>query len=61
MGSRPLQYWVYIGVASGSLTAQQLTDAGLTCEGLVGQACVINGLGEVERIGNHRVMERDAA
>ncbi|MFL9910273.1 hypothetical protein [Paraburkholderia sp. RL17-337-BIB-A] len=50
--SRSLQYWVYIGVASGSLTAQQLKDTGLTCEGLIGQACVINGLGEVERIGN---------
>jgi|GEM_PF-5453990 hypothetical protein len=61
MGNRALQYWVYIGVASGSLTAQQLTDAGLTCDGLIGQACVINGLGEVERIGNHRVIECDAA
>ncbi|SDG24122.1 hypothetical protein [Paraburkholderia phenazinium] len=61
VGSRPLQYWVYIGVASGSLTAQQLKDAGLTCEGLIGQACVINGLGEVERIGNHRVMQCDLA
>jgi hypothetical protein len=61
MGSRPLQYWLYIGVASGSLTAQQLKEAGLSCEGLIGQACVINGLGEVERIGNHRVIECDAA
>jgi hypothetical protein len=61
VGSRPLQYWVYIGVASGSLTAQQLRDSGLTREGLIGQACVINGLGEVERIGNHRVTERDIA
>ncbi|NPT53442.1 hypothetical protein [Paraburkholderia elongata] len=57
IGCRPLQYWVYIGVASGSLTAQQLEDSGLDREGLIGQACVINGLGEVERIGNHRVME----
>lgn len=56
VGSRPLQYWVFIGVASGSLTAQQLRDTGLSWEGLIGQACVINGLGEVERIGNHRVM-----
>lgn len=52
IGIGPSQYWVYIGVASGSLTAQQISDAGLTCEGLIGQACVINGLGEVERIGN---------
>lgn len=56
VGSRPLQYWVSIGVASGSLTAQQLGDAGLSWEELIGQACVINGLGEVERIGNHRVI-----
>jgi hypothetical protein len=56
VGSRPLQYWVFIGVASGSLTAQQLGDAGLSWEELIGQACVINGLGEVERIGNHRVI-----
>ncbi|WP_144109491.1 hypothetical protein [Paraburkholderia sp. BCC1886] len=61
VGSRPLQYWVYIGGASGSLTCKQISDAGLTCEGLIGQACVINGLGEVERIGNHRVVVRDAA
>ncbi|WP_144151396.1 hypothetical protein [Paraburkholderia sp. BCC1885] len=61
VANRPLQYWVYIGVASGSLTAQQLNDSGFSCEGLIGQACVINGLGEVERVGNYRVTERDAA
>lgn len=61
VGSRPLQYWVYIGTTSGSLTAQQLRDTGFTCEALIGQACVINGLGEVERIGNQRILERNAA
>jgi hypothetical protein len=61
LGDRPLQYWVYIGVASGSLTAQQLSGAGLSCEGLIGQACVINGLGEVERIGDHPVVAGDMA
>jgi hypothetical protein len=57
----PLHYWVYIGTASGSLTAQQLRDTGLTCATLIGETCVINGLGEVEWIGNHRVIERGAA
>lgn len=51
-GAQPLQYWVYIGGTSGGLSAQQLSDAGLSSDNLIGHDCVINGLGEVERIGN---------
>ncbi|WP_146144183.1 hypothetical protein [Paraburkholderia sp. BL25I1N1] len=57
----PLQYWVFIGSTSGCITAEQLHGTGLTYEGLIGQLCVINGLCEVERIGNHRIAERSAA
>lgn len=46
------QYWASIGWASGWLTEQQLQEVGLTRDMLVGQTCVINGLGEVERIGS---------
>jgi hypothetical protein len=51
-GGQSSQYWVYIGGTSGGLSAQQLSGAGLDSDVLIGQACVINGLGEVERIGN---------
>lgn len=46
------QYWASIGWTSGWLTEQQLQEVGLTRDLLIGQTCVINGLGEVERIGN---------
>lgn len=46
------QYWASIGWASGWFSAQQLVEVGLTCDVLIGQTCVINGLGEVEWIGN---------
>jgi len=55
VGSQPLQYWVYIGHTSGGLSAQQLRGAGLNYDVLLGQACVINGLGEVEQIGQIRI------
>jgi hypothetical protein len=47
-----VQYWASIGWASGWVSAEQLREVGLTYDVLVGQTCVINGLGEVERIGN---------
>ncbi len=47
-----LQYWASIGWASGWLSEEQLREVGLSYDVLIGQTCVINGLGEVERIGN---------
>jgi hypothetical protein len=46
------QYWASIGWASGWLSERQLHEVGLTCDMLIGQTFVINGLSEVERIGN---------
>jgi hypothetical protein len=46
------QYWASIGWASGWLSDRQLNEVGLTRDMLIGQTCVINGLGEVEWVGN---------
>lgn len=51
IGNAPMQYLVDIGVATGRLNEEQLQAAGLAYEDLVGKTCVVNGLGEVERIG----------
>jgi hypothetical protein len=47
-----VQYWASIGWASGWLSEAQLREVGLSYDVLIGQTCVINGLGEVEWIGN---------
>lgn len=48
-------YWVSIGWALGRIRVDQLMTTGLTFEALINQICIINGLGEVERIGSHPV------
>ncbi|RFU45927.1 hypothetical protein D0B32_19885 [Paraburkholderia sp. DHOC27] len=53
-----VHYWASIGWTSGWLSEQQLLEVGLTRDALIGQTCVINGLGEVEWVGNIPIPQR---
>lgn len=61
IGGQSTQYWVSIGWTSGRLDEHQLRKVGLTCCTLIGQTCVINRLGEVERIGRFSVARKRGA
>jgi hypothetical protein len=59
-GSRPMRYFLALGeIGGGYVSETQLRKVEIEAVTLLGQTCVVNGLDEVEMVGNRRIPTED--